>query len=56
LLATCQVHIFSPTVYNDFRLAFVPKNNYTESGGLPVPQRTWTFNEALQIKKGGETV
>jgi hypothetical protein len=31
-------HIFSPTVYNDFRLTFVQEINYTEPGGPPVPQ------------------
>jgi hypothetical protein len=33
-----DTHIFSPTVYNDFRLAFVQEINYTEWGGPPAPQ------------------
>jgi outer membrane receptor protein involved in Fe transport len=77
-------HVFSPTVYNDFRVAFVQEINYNEPGGPPVPQlglkgvplsafpdistsnylqlgagspghdrdRSWVFNEALQIQKG----
>ncbi len=77
-------HIFSPTVYNDFRVGFVQEINYTEPGGSPVPQlgltgvplsefpdiatsnyiqlgagsafhdrdRSWVFNEALQIQRG----
>ena len=77
-------HVFSPTVYNDFRVGFVQEINYQGSGGGPVPQlglqgvplvafpdistnnylglgasspsndrdRSWIFNEALQIQKG----
>lgn len=77
-------HVFSPTVYNDFRMAFVQEINYTEPGGPPVPglgltgvplsafpdvstsdyiqlgagspfhdrDRSWVFNEALQIQRG----
>lgn len=77
-------HIFSPTIVNDFRMAFVQEINYQEPGGGPVPQlglkganlsefpdietsnylglgagseghdrdRSWVFNESLQIEKG----
>jgi hypothetical protein len=77
-------HIFSPSVVNDFRLAFVQEINYQEAGGGAVPQlglkgvalsafpdietsnylglgagspghdrdRSWVFNEALQIQRG----
>ncbi len=77
-------HIVSPTVFNDFRVAFVQEINYNEPGGPPVPQlgltgvplsafpdistnnylqlgagspghdrdRSWVFNEALQIQRG----
>ena len=77
-------HVFNPTVFNDFRVAFVQEINYTEPGGPPVPQlglkgvplsafpdigtndyiqlgagspghdrdRSWVFNEALQIQRG----
>jgi outer membrane receptor protein involved in Fe transport len=31
-------HIFSPTVYNDFRAGFVQEINYTFAGGPAVPQ------------------
>ena len=31
-------HIFSPTIVNDFRVAFVQEINYQEAGGGPVPQ------------------
>ena len=77
-------HVFSPTVFNDFRVAFVQEINYQEPGGPPVPtlglkgvplsafpdistndyiqlgasspghdrDRSWVFNEALQIQRG----
>jgi hypothetical protein len=77
-------HILSPTVVNDFRLAFVQEINYQLAGSGPVPQlglqgvpltefpdintsnyvglgagspghdrdRSWVFNEALQMQKG----
>lgn len=77
-------HIFSPSVINDFRLAFVQEINYQGPGGGPVPglgltgvplsafpdistnnyvglgaaspshdrDRSWVFNEALQIQSG----
>ncbi len=31
-------HIFSPTVFNDFRLAFVQEQNYNLAGGPAVPE------------------
>lgn len=77
-------HIFSPTISNDFRVAFVQEVNYTDPAGGAVPNlglqganlsafpqintqnyfglgaasifkdrdRSWVFNEAVQMQKG----
>jgi hypothetical protein len=37
-VAMSETHVFSPRIYNDFRLGFVQEINYDSPGGPPVPQ------------------